>query len=117
MTAPTRKPVQISFPEFTEHDRDWRTKALCRDFVDDGVWCPEDPRDAAFGKSICNGSGTIPGCPVRESCLAVALARREKFGTWGGQTEWEREEFLNPGSARYRKHRKVLSLLRERGDQ
>ncbi|MDP9386952.1 MAG: WhiB family transcriptional regulator [Actinomycetota bacterium] len=50
--------------------------------------------DIARAKVICST------CPVREPCLAGALARREPWGVWGGQL------FLNG---------KILAFKRKRG--
>jgi len=101
MTAPTiaqrrqQRPAQINFPESNiEHDPNWRTRALCRDFVDDSVWCPEEPGQSRFAKAICNGNLGGPACPVRDQCLASALSRKEKFGVWGGMDQWERARLL-----------------------
>ena len=35
--------------------------------------------DIARAKAIC------AGCPLKEECLAIALARREPCGVWGGE--------------------------------
>ena len=35
--------------------------------------------DIAMAKAFCQS------CPVREACLAGALARREPWGVWGGE--------------------------------
>lgn len=35
--------------------------------------------DIARAKAFCGG------CPVRESCFAAALDRREPYGVWGGR--------------------------------
>lgn len=32
-------------------------------------------------------------CPVRDECLAQAMANNERFGIWGGTTPEEREDF------------------------
>ena len=44
-------------------------------------------RDA---KTICNGEDGVPACPIREACLEYSLARKERFGIWGGKSERER---------------------------
>jgi WhiB family redox-sensing transcriptional regulator len=58
---------------------DWAL-ARCRGagaFVE--LFFSEQLDDIARAKSIC------ADCPVREACLAGALARREPWGVWGGQ--------------------------------
>ena len=62
------------------------------------------PRGAAPGRTAC-ATGHSPGgtrlrerkakavcasCPVRLECLNYAVARPEKYGTWGGLNEDER---------------------------
>ncbi|MGH9150807.1 MAG: WhiB family transcriptional regulator [Acidimicrobiales bacterium] len=78
-----------------EPDVDW-ARARCRDgtgaFVE--LFFSEQLDDIARAKCIC------ADCPVREPCLAGALARREPWGVWGGQL------FLNG---------KVLPFKRKRG--
>lgn len=55
--------------------------ALCRDGTGDLVtlFFSEQIDDIARAKAICGE------CPIRESCFAEALARREPYGVWGGQ--------------------------------
>ncbi len=59
-------------------------------------------RDA---KSMCNGDDGRPACPLLEPCLEYALARKERFGIWGGKSERER--------ARIAKQRRVDARRRE----
>lgn len=40
------------------------------------------------GKAIC------ATCPVRTTCLTVALANRERWGVWGGTSPRDREKLL-----------------------
>lgn len=60
----------------------------CRDsWLDPSAWFPDKGehgtrQDAA--KAICRA------CPVRQPCLAYALARHEPHGIWGGTTAAER---------------------------
>jgi WhiB family transcriptional regulator, redox-sensing transcriptional regulator len=46
---------------------------------DPDLWFAESPADVERAKSLC-----LP-CPLRETCLAGALERREPWGVWGGQ--------------------------------
>ena len=59
-----------------------------------GLFFSEQLDDIARAKAICNT------CPLQESCLDGALARREPWGVWGGQL------FFNG---------KVLAFKRKRG--
>ena len=43
------------------------------------LWFAERPDDVEAAKSLC------APCPLRDSCLAGALERREPWGVWGGQ--------------------------------
>ncbi|MFF0148956.1 MULTISPECIES: WhiB family transcriptional regulator [Amycolatopsis] len=46
---------------------------------DADLWFAESPAELERAKAFC------AGCPVREACLAGALARREPWGVWGGE--------------------------------
>ncbi|WP_197320791.1 WhiB family transcriptional regulator [Saccharomonospora sp. NB11] len=46
---------------------------------DADLWFAEAPADLERAKHLCGD------CPVRNSCLAGALARREPWGVWGGE--------------------------------
>jgi WhiB family redox-sensing transcriptional regulator len=54
-------------------------QALPCHFVDPDLFFAEAPVDVERAKSLCID------CPVRDTCLAAALARREPWGVWGGQ--------------------------------
>jgi WhiB family redox-sensing transcriptional regulator len=59
----------------------WWDEALCNDgtgaLLD--LFFSEQLDDIAVAKAYCQP------CPVRETCLAGALARREPWGVWGGE--------------------------------
>jgi hypothetical protein len=59
----------------------WRARARCRDGAGSLVelFFSEQLGDIARAKAFCQE------CPVREPCLATALARREPWGVWGGE--------------------------------
>jgi WhiB family redox-sensing transcriptional regulator len=46
---------------------------------DPDLWFAETPGELERAKKLCGS------CPVREECLAGALARREPWGVWGGE--------------------------------
>jgi WhiB family redox-sensing transcriptional regulator len=46
---------------------------------DPELWFAESPQDLELAKELCGY------CPVRQACLAAALARREYSGVWGGE--------------------------------
>ncbi len=74
---------------------DWG-QARCRDGASSMVvlFFSEQLDDIARAKAIC------ATCPLQEPCLALATARREPWGVWGGQL------FANG---------KVLATKRKRG--
>ena len=49
----------------------------CR--TDPELFFAESPADVELAKALC------ADCPVRKSCLAGALERREPWGVWGGE--------------------------------
>ncbi|MGH3344520.1 MAG: WhiB family transcriptional regulator [Carbonactinosporaceae bacterium] len=46
---------------------------------DPELFFAESPADVEYAKSLCSS------CPVRRSCLAGAIERREPWGVWGGE--------------------------------
>lgn len=61
----------------------WHSEAACRG-VDAELFFPGSDEEAGPAKAVC------ATCPVRETCLAFALKRGERYGVWGGLTERER---------------------------
>jgi WhiB family redox-sensing transcriptional regulator len=53
--------------------------ALPCHLVDPDLFFAESPVDVERAKALCID------CPVRTTCLAGALARREPWGVWGGE--------------------------------
>ncbi len=64
----------------------WQARAACRGQGPD-EWVTNSRRESAYRmeKRICMN------CPVREPCLAYALARPELVGCWGGTGDAERQ--------------------------
>lgn len=75
---------------------DWRCDAACSGMAAqaDDLWFASDADGQAAAVAICEA------CPVRASCLADALGRREKEGIWGGLTARERRLLRSPSSIR-----------------
>lgn len=46
---------------------------------DPDLWFAEQPRELTYAQKLCGL------CPLRQECLAGALARHEPWGVWGGQ--------------------------------
>lgn len=61
----------------------WKQRARCRD-LDTNIFYPEDGLGVESAKAIC------ANCVVITDCLEYALANREEYGVWGGQSERER---------------------------
>jgi WhiB family redox-sensing transcriptional regulator len=83
-----------------EDDQDWKTRASCRaGGTDDEIWFPMRKNNARFGKRVCNGPDPVNhpewGCPVKEQCLADAIASDDRWGTRGGLDMWERAALEN----------------------
>jgi WhiB family redox-sensing transcriptional regulator len=69
------------FAELQEQDEQLWDEARCKSGTGQlvALFYSEHLDDIARAKAIC------AGCPVREACFEVALARREPFGVWGGR--------------------------------
>lgn len=52
----------------------------CARHSDPEMWTSDDPLDQAEAARVCRTK-----CPLIESCLAGAIARREREHTWGGE--------------------------------
>ncbi|WP_263251615.1 WhiB family transcriptional regulator [Saccharopolyspora rosea] len=61
----------------------WRTRAACQEHTELDFIEP-DAMEADHCRAVC------AGCPVRQHCLADALANREPWGIWGGLDTHER---------------------------
>jgi WhiB family redox-sensing transcriptional regulator len=60
----------------------WMEHGRCAETDPEAFFADEDETETA--KAIC------AGCPVREDCLAYALAEDLRWGVWGGLTASER---------------------------
>ena len=71
----------MSCAETTTEDEVDRALAACNDGTGEltEMFFSEDLYDIARAKHLCST------CPVREACLAGAVARREPWGVWGGE--------------------------------
>jgi len=63
----------------------WQDFAACHD-TDTRLFFPVEGTSPGFALAICRR------CPVRQACLAEALAEPALTGIWGGTTEARRHE-------------------------
>lgn len=66
---------------------EWMADGLCAQ-VDPELFFPEKGGSPVEAKQVCDR------CAVRAECLEAALARRERYGVWGGMSERERRKLL-----------------------
>ena len=71
-------------------DREWRDRAACRG-VDPELFFPIAEPDPVYEEQVAAAKWVCARCPVREPCLAEALARIPN-GIAGGLTEHERRQ-------------------------
>lgn len=97
----------------TDHVPDWRDQGECgitrldgtrvhniELFFPVGDTARGSQMQIAAAKEVCNR------CPVKMTCLAVSLEKREPYGVWGGLTEQERaKELRRAGRARTAGHK------------
>ena len=77
---------------------DWRERGdgACTEHDPDLWFAAADSHDAAIATAICRDE-----CQVRETCLAHALERPERYGIWGGLVEAERERLRRQGGRKF----------------
>ncbi len=87
---------RITPPDWTDDMGGGEEGARCRLFpisrADDGLvrndaWFQE--ADEAL--SVCNGEFSDSPCPLRDSCLRIALVNNDLHGVWGGMTSPQRK--------------------------
>ena len=69
----------------TYDPRPWVEDRACGEF-DPEVFFPPKGGSAKAARAIC------AGCPVRTECLTYAIENDEKYGVWGGLSEYERRK-------------------------
>jgi hypothetical protein len=86
---------RVTPPDWTDEAGGGEEGARCRRFEisrdDDGIvrndaWY----QDAENALPVCNGDYIGTPCPVRRSCLLVALINNDQDGVWGGMTRPQR---------------------------
>lgn len=68
-----------------EIDEGWRLDASCEG-LDSDLFFVERGASTIEARRVC------AECRVMEECLVYALAKKEKFGIWGGLSERERRK-------------------------
>jgi WhiB family redox-sensing transcriptional regulator len=63
----------------------WTERARCTEIGGD-MFFPEHGESPARAKRVC------ARCDVRPQCLEYALSNNERFGVWGGTSEYERRQ-------------------------
>ena len=75
---PIRSIAASSLTEAEQFDQLVATLIPCREH-DAELWFAESTAEVELAKSLCRE------CPIREGCLAGAVARQEPWGVWGGE--------------------------------
>jgi WhiB family transcriptional regulator, redox-sensing transcriptional regulator len=84
----------------------WREWAACRGMDSELFFAPDGERGIAKRTRERAAKAVCAACPVREPCLAHALASEERHGVWGGLSEKGRAALLvgagtpGPGESR-----------------
>lgn len=68
----------------------WQEKAACRDLPVELFLGPEHETPRQRRAREARALAVCAGCPVRDACLAHALAQPEAYGVWGATTESQR---------------------------
>lgn len=71
----------------------WEPLAACRHHNPE-LFFPEGRPSGRLAAAENEARQVCADCPVQRPCLAVALARPEEHGVWGGLTYSEREKLL-----------------------
>ena len=64
---------------------EWTKEALCPE-VDPVIFFPNKGERTVDAKNICKA------CNVKTQCLEYSLTNNERFGIWGGLTEFDRKK-------------------------
>ena len=71
---------------------DWQHRARCRGSDETYPWFgAENERQPQKGEREAEAKAICRACPVRSECLNYALTSGQKWGTWGGLNEDERD--------------------------
>jgi WhiB family redox-sensing transcriptional regulator len=70
----------------------WQESALCAQ-TDPEAFFPDKGGSVREAKRICTR------CEVKAECLEYSLTHDERFGVWGGMSEWERRKLRRGGGS------------------
>lgn len=70
---------------WTERSSNWRAHAACAE-TDPELFFPDTTWSPRLAKQVC------AACPVQNKCLQWAMDTNERFGIWGGTTEYQRRQ-------------------------
>ena len=70
---------------------DWQDQGACRT-ADPAIFFPE--RGGNSKAQVRQAKAICATCPVLDECRQYGLEGREKYGIWGGMTEFERRQYL-----------------------
>jgi WhiB family redox-sensing transcriptional regulator len=73
-------------------EESWRAFAACRN-ADPSIFFPSSDLFSNRAKLICST------CPVKEQCLAWAVATSQRDGIWGGKTPKERRRIARTAAS------------------
>lgn len=82
LPVPTN-PAALQLPTPLPMPGPWYASGVCHGTTT-SVFYPQERVDAELGLAICRK------CPVMNECRDYAREHRIRYGTWGGESEWER---------------------------
>jgi len=68
----------------------WQARAACRSADPNLFFGPQHEAREVKAAREAKAKSVCAICPVRQECLAFAMATNEPFGVWGGLNELER---------------------------
>ena len=82
--------------------RQWQERGACRS-ADPGLFFgPENESDSRRKRRVAEAKAVCLSCPVLGLCRAYAVENGERYGVWGGMSEYERM----PEAARVRSYQR-----------
>jgi WhiB family redox-sensing transcriptional regulator len=80
----------------TTHEDPWQDFAACRTADPELFYHPEGERGSDRKRRARQAKAICADCPVLMECRSDALADRESYGTWGGMSEADRDQYWHP---------------------